>query len=50
VLTTDGQAEHVAHAIVERARTGKIGDGKVWIQPVDLAIRVRTGEVGDDAL
>jgi nitrogen regulatory protein P-II 1 len=50
VLSTDGEAEHIAHAIVERARTGKIGDGKVWIQPVDNAIRVRTGEVGDDAL
>jgi nitrogen regulatory protein P-II 1 len=50
VLTTDGDAEQIAHTIVEKAHTGKIGDGKIWIQPVDVAIRVRTGEVGDEAL
>jgi nitrogen regulatory protein P-II 1 len=50
VLTADGKAEEVANTIVEHARTGKIGDGKLWIQPVDVAVRIRTGEVGDDAL
>jgi nitrogen regulatory protein P-II 1 len=50
VLTTDGHAEAVANTIVEHARTGKIGDGKLWIQPVDSAVRIRTGEVGEDAL
>jgi nitrogen regulatory protein P-II 1 len=50
VLTTDGQADAVADTIVEHARTGKIGDGKLWVQPVDSAVRIRTGEVGEDAL
>jgi nitrogen regulatory protein P-II 1 len=50
VLTTDGQAEKVANTIVEAARTGKIGDGKLWIQPVEIAVRIRTGDIGDDAL
>ena len=40
----------VDDAIVAAARTGKIGDGKVWIAPVESVIRVRTGEVGEDAL
>jgi nitrogen regulatory protein P-II 1 len=35
---------------VEAARTGKIGDGKVWVTPVDSVIRVRTGERGTDAV
>ena len=50
VLTTDGHAEAVASTIVEHARTGKIGDGKLWVQPVDVAVRIRTGEVDGDAL
>jgi nitrogen regulatory protein P-II 1 len=50
VLSADGQAELVANTIVDNARTGKIGDGKLWIQPVDVAVRIRTGEVGDEAL
>jgi nitrogen regulatory protein P-II 1 len=50
VLTTDTGAEQVANAIADHARTGKIGDGKLWIQPVDVAVRIRTGEVGDEAL
>jgi nitrogen regulatory protein P-II 1 len=50
VLATDSQAEQVANTIVDHARTGKIGDGKLWIQPVDVAVRIRTGEVGDEAL
>jgi nitrogen regulatory protein P-II 1 len=36
--------------IVDTARTGKIGDGKVWVTPVDTVVRVRTGERGTDAL
>ncbi len=43
-------AEDVAGVIVAAARTGKIGDGKVWITEVDRIIRIRTGEVGEDAL
>jgi nitrogen regulatory protein P-II 1 len=50
VLAEDGDAKRVADAIVESARTGKIGDGKVWISPVDEVIRVRTGEMGPEAL
>jgi nitrogen regulatory protein P-II 1 len=50
VLTTDGEADKVANTIVTAAASGKIGDGKLWILPVETAIRLRTGEVGDDAI
>ncbi|HWH34005.1 MAG TPA: P-II family nitrogen regulator [Acidimicrobiales bacterium] len=43
-------AEDVAGVIVAAARTGKIGDGKVWISEVDRVIRIRTGETGEEAL
>jgi nitrogen regulatory protein P-II 1 len=50
VVVDDGPVDDVANAIVDAAGTGKIGDGKVWILPVDELIRVRTGERGADAL
>ena len=50
VLVDDLDADKVVDAIVEAARTGKIGDGKVWVTPVDAVVRVRTGERGADAL
>lgn len=50
VLVDDAQAERIALAMVEAARTGKIGDGKVWVTPVEQLYRVRTGEAGPDAL
>ena len=50
VLVDDEDAERVAHAIIDSARTGKIGDGKVWVLPVESAYRIRTGEAGPDAL
>ena len=50
VLTDDDGARRVADTIVEAARTGQIGDGKVWISPVDTVIRVRTGEMDHDAI
>ena len=50
VLVEDGEAESVASSIIEAARTGKIGDGKVWVTPVDSVVRIRTGEAGSDAL
>jgi nitrogen regulatory protein P-II 1 len=50
VLTDDANAARVVEAIVAAARTGKIGDGKVWITPVETVVRIRTGEMGDDAL
>ncbi len=43
-------ADRITDAIVEAARTGKIGDGKVWISDVDRLIRIRTGEMNTDAL
>jgi nitrogen regulatory protein P-II 1 len=50
VLTDDDNARRVADAIVNAARTGKIGDGKVWISPIESIVRVRTGEMDHDAL
>lgn len=50
VLVTDTQARPVADAIAENARTGKIGDGKLWVMDVGYAMRIRTGEIGEDAL
>ena len=50
VLADDNEADAVAQLIVETARTGKIGDGKVWITSVEGVVRVRTGEAGPDAL
>ena len=50
VVVDDGEEGKVADAIVQAARTGQIGDGKVWISSVDEVIRVRTGEMGHDAL
>ncbi len=50
VLVPDGDADKVADAIVMAARTGKIGDGKLWIVPVERTVRIRTGELGDDAV
>lgn len=50
VLIDDDDAWRIADAIVKAARTGQIGDGKVWISPVDTIIRVRTGEMDHDAL
>jgi nitrogen regulatory protein P-II 1 len=50
VLVDDAQADEVVDAIVSAANTGKIGDGKVWVLPVDTVVRVRTGERGQDAL
>lgn len=50
IIAEDHEALQIAEAIVEAARTGKIGDGKVWISPVDTLIRVRTGERDADAV
>ena len=50
VLCDDVQAEKIADVIADAARTGKIGDGKIWITEVARAIRIRTGETGEDAL
>jgi nitrogen regulatory protein P-II 1 len=50
VVVEDAQADAVIDTVVRAARTGKIGDGKVWAVPVDSVVRVRTGERGPDAL
>ncbi|HEY2763778.1 MAG TPA: P-II family nitrogen regulator [Pseudonocardiaceae bacterium] len=50
VVVDDTQVDKTVEALVESARTGKIGDGKVWVTPVETVVRVRTGERGLDAL
>jgi nitrogen regulatory protein P-II 1 len=50
VVADDALADKVVDAVVEAARTGKIGDGKVWVTPVEGVVRVRTGERGTDAI
>ena len=50
VLVDDGEVGRITDVIVEAARTGKIGDGKVWVTPVDTVVRVRTGERDEEAL
>ncbi|WP_020660024.1 P-II family nitrogen regulator [Amycolatopsis benzoatilytica] len=50
ILLDDDQVDTALRAILETAHTGKIGDGKIWVTPVETVIRVRTGERGRDAL
>ncbi len=50
VLTTDDLADGIVEVIVRTARTGQIGDGKVWTTAIDDVVRIRTGERGDDAI
>lgn len=50
VVLDDDQVDAAIEAIIEAAKTGKIGDGKIFVSPVEQAIRIRTGETGSDAL
>ena len=50
VLTSDDLADGIVEVIVRTARTGQIGDGKVWTVPVEDVVRIRTGERGDEAI
>ena len=50
VVVEDGDSADVVDVIVKAAQTGKIGDGKVWVVPVETIVRVRTGETDGDAL
>jgi nitrogen regulatory protein P-II 1 len=50
VVCDEGEVEKVVEAIADSARTGKIGDGKIWSFPVDRLVRIRTGEQGGDAV
>jgi len=46
----DDKVAKVVEVITESAKTGKIGDGKIFVTPVEEVIRIRTGEKGDDAI
>ncbi len=50
VVVPDDQVEAVIDAIVKAARTGKIGDGKIFVSPVEQVVRIRTGELNEAAL
>lgn len=50
IVVEDESAADVVDAIVKAAQTGRIGDGKVWVSPVETVVRVRTGERGAEAL
>jgi nitrogen regulatory protein P-II 1 len=50
VVVDEAQVDKTIDALVDAARTGKIGDGKVWVTQVETVVRVRTGERGLDAL
>ncbi|MBE0505100.1 MAG: P-II family nitrogen regulator [Marinospirillum sp.] len=50
IAIDDSRVDSVVEAIISAANTGKIGDGKIFVSPVDEAIRIRTGERGNDAV
>ena len=50
VVLADDQVDSAVEAIVAAAKTDKIGDGKIFVSPVEQAVRIRTGETGEDAL
>ena len=50
VVVEDGQLDNVLDAIATAARTGRIGDGKIFVTPIEQAIRIRTGDRGADAI
>jgi nitrogen regulatory protein P-II 1 len=50
VLCEDDETQGIVDAIAKAARTGKIGDGKIWVTSVEQVVRIRTGEMGPDAL
>ncbi len=50
ILADDGQVPEIIDAVMTAARTGKIGDGKIWVLNADEVVRIRTGERGPDAL
>ena len=50
VMVNDDQVDGVIDAIVKASRTGKIGDGKLWVTEAEQVIRIRTGEMGPDAV
>ncbi|HEX7063259.1 MAG TPA: P-II family nitrogen regulator [Woeseiaceae bacterium] len=50
VAVADERVEEVIEAIINSAKTGKVGDGKIFVTPLDQVLRIRTGETGDSAL
>ena len=50
IIARDEMAEDIVRVIAEAARSGRIGDGKIFVTPVDEVIRIRTGERGEDAI
>ncbi|MGE4560381.1 MAG: P-II family nitrogen regulator [Desulfobulbus sp.] len=50
IIVQDELVDQVINTIVEKSRTGKIGDGKIFVTPVERVIRVRTGETGSEAI
>ena len=50
VIVADETIERAIEAIIKAARTGKIGDGKIFVMPVEQVVRIRTGESGEDAI
>ncbi len=50
VVAQDDQVQGIVDAIMKAARTGRIGDGKIWVTSVEQVVRIRTGEMGPDAL
>ena len=50
IVLADDQVDEAVEAIIDAAKTDKIGDGKIFVSPVEQAIRIRTGETGSDAL
>ena len=50
IVLADDQVERAVETVIEAARTGKVGDGKIFVTPVEQVIRIRTGETGDVAV
>jgi nitrogen regulatory protein P-II 2 len=50
IAVADGMVESVIEAVTKAANTGKIGDGKIFVSPLEQVIRIRTGETGEDAI
>ncbi len=50
IVADDAKVEQIVGAIQKNAQTGKIGDGKVFVSPVEQAVRIRTGETGPEAI
>lgn len=50
IIVQDDMVDKVVKAIMETAKTGKVGDGKIFIYPLESIVRIRTGEIGEDAI